>query len=64
MVTQRRSPKPKEKQSSAMKELRAQLAEANETLRAIHEGDVDAVIVSGSMGEQVSNDQDSLSPKP
>ncbi|MCE5278516.1 MAG: response regulator [Planctomycetaceae bacterium] len=35
------------------KELRAQLAEAQETLRAIHEGEVDAVIVSGSQGEQV-----------
>ena len=36
-----------------MKELRAQLDEANETLRAIREGEVDAVIVSGSQGEQV-----------
>lgn len=34
-------------------DLRTQLAEAQETLRAIHEGEVDAVIVSGSQGEQV-----------
>ena len=34
-------------------ELRAQLAEAQETLRAIREGEVDAVIVSGTKGEQV-----------
>ena len=36
-----------------MEELQAQLAEAEETLRAIREGEVDAVIVSGSRGEQV-----------
>jgi PAS domain S-box-containing protein len=41
------------KRSSEIQELRAQLAEANETLRAIREGEVDAVIVSGSKGEQV-----------
>ena len=34
-------------------ELRARLAEAEETLRAIREGEVDAVVVSGSLGEQV-----------
>jgi PAS domain S-box-containing protein len=34
-------------------ELRFRLAEAEETLRAIREGEVDAVIVSGSKGEQV-----------
>ena len=34
-------------------ELRARLAEAEETLRAIHEGEVDAVIVSGSKGDRV-----------
>jgi PAS domain S-box-containing protein len=36
-----------------VEELRSQLAETQETLRAIHEGEVDAVIVSGSKGEQV-----------
>ncbi len=39
--------------SREVEELRAQLAEANETLRAIREGEVDAVIVSGSKGDQV-----------
>jgi PAS domain S-box-containing protein len=34
-------------------ELRARLAEAEETLRAIREGEVDAVVVSGLKGEQV-----------
>jgi PAS domain S-box-containing protein len=34
-------------------ELRARLAEAEETLRAIREGEVDAVIVSGSRGDLV-----------
>ena len=34
-------------------ELRNRLAEAEETLRAIREGEVDAVVVSGSKGEQV-----------
>ncbi len=33
--------------------LRARLAEAEDTVRAIHEGDVDAIVVSGSRGEQV-----------
>jgi hypothetical protein len=46
-------PMKQENPSSEMEELRAQLAEAQETLRAIREGEVDAVIVSGSMGEQV-----------
>ena len=36
-----------------IEELQARLAEAEETLRAIREGEVDAVIVSGSHGEQV-----------
>jgi PAS domain S-box-containing protein len=53
MVLQKRPNKPKGKQSPEMEELRAQLDEANETLRAIREGEVDAVIVSGSKGEQV-----------
>ena len=34
-------------------ELRARLAEAEETLRAIREGEVDAIVVSGSRGEQI-----------
>ena len=34
-------------------ELQARLAEAEETLRAIREGEVDAVVVSGAKGEQV-----------
>jgi signal transduction histidine kinase len=53
MITPKRSPKIKGKQSPELEELRAQLAEATETLRAIHEGEVDAVVVSGSKGEQV-----------
>jgi PAS domain S-box-containing protein/putative nucleotidyltransferase with HDIG domain len=35
------------------KELRVQLEEAEETLRAIHSGEVDALIVSGVNGEQI-----------
>jgi PAS domain S-box-containing protein len=34
-------------------ELKLRLAEAEETLRAIREGEVDAVVVSGAQGEQV-----------
>jgi PAS domain S-box-containing protein len=34
-------------------ELQARLAEADETLRAIREGEVDAVVVCGSKGEQI-----------
>ncbi len=33
--------------------LKAQLTEANETLRAIREGEVDAIVVSGDKGEQL-----------
>lgn len=36
-----------------IRELRARLEEAEETLRAIREGEVDAIVVSGSKGEQV-----------
>ena len=36
-----------------MTQLRAQLGEAEETLRAIREGEVDAIVVSGSQGDQV-----------
>jgi PAS domain-containing protein len=34
-------------------ELRARLYESEETLRAIREGEVDAVVVSGSRGDQI-----------
>ncbi len=34
-------------------DLRARLEEAEETLRAIHEGEVDAIVVSGSQGDRV-----------
>ena len=34
-------------------QLRERLAEAEETLRAIHEGEVDAIVVTGAKGEQV-----------
>jgi PAS domain S-box-containing protein len=33
--------------------LRAELEDARETIRAIHEGEVDAIVVSGKQGEQV-----------
>jgi PAS domain S-box-containing protein len=36
-----------------LEDLRARLAEAEEILRAIHDGDVDAVIVNGEHGDQV-----------
>lgn len=36
-----------------IEELKARLAETEETLRAIREGEVDAVVVSGSKGDQV-----------
>jgi PAS domain S-box-containing protein len=49
----KRSSKPQEQLLRENEELRIQLAEAQETLRAIREGEVDAVIVSGSQGEQV-----------
>ncbi|HEY3296321.1 MAG TPA: ATP-binding protein [bacterium] len=39
--------------SDEMAELRARLEEAEETLRAIREGEVDAVIMSGARGDQV-----------
>ena len=38
---------------SELKSLRAQLAEAEEVLRAIRNGEVDAVVVAGGRGEQV-----------
>jgi PAS domain-containing protein len=51
MATKRK--KTQGKTSQEIDELRIQLAEAQDTLRAIREGEVDAVIVSGSRGEQV-----------
>ncbi len=36
-----------------LEQIQARLAEAEETLRAIHEGEVDAIVVSGSRGEQI-----------
>jgi PAS domain S-box-containing protein len=53
MALKKRTQNPKGKRLSEIEELRAQLDEANDTLRAIREGEVDAVIVSGSKGEQV-----------
>ncbi len=41
------------KHQEQIDELRARLTEAEETLRAIHEGEVDAVVVSGGKGIQV-----------
>jgi PAS domain S-box-containing protein len=43
----------KAKLAQQNEDLRMQLAEAQETLRAIQEGEVDAIVVSGSRGEQV-----------
>ncbi len=40
-------------QTDEIAELRARLAEAEETLRAIRNGEVDAVVVSGAEGERV-----------
>ena len=42
-----------EDQQQKIEELEIRLAEAEETLRAIREGEVDAVIVSGTKGEQI-----------
>jgi PAS domain-containing protein len=40
--------------SRQLAELRSRLAEAQETLRAIRTGEVDAVVVAGKRGDQVS----------
>jgi PAS domain-containing protein len=53
MSAKKRSTKSEEEQRRRVEELEARLAEAEETLRAIREGEVDAVIVSGTKGEQV-----------
>jgi hypothetical protein len=53
MSPKERDVTPQEELERENDELRAQLAEAQETLRAIRDGEVDAVIISGSRGEQV-----------
>ncbi len=45
--------KTKEQLNEEVRELRARLGEAEETLRAIRSGEVDAVVVSGPQGPQV-----------
>ncbi len=45
--------KTRQQLASENEELRARLAEAEETLRAIREGEVDAIVVSGPGGERV-----------
>jgi PAS domain S-box-containing protein len=45
--------KPPAVESLGLEELRLRLAEAEETLRAIQSGDVDAVVVSGPEGQQI-----------
>ncbi|MCZ7402797.1 MAG: PAS domain S-box protein [Candidatus Methanoperedens sp.] len=45
--------KPQEELKLEVDRLRAQLAEAEETLRAIRSGEVDALVVSGEKGDQV-----------
>ncbi len=42
-----------EAQARENAELRARLAEAEETLRAIRDGEVDALVVHGANGQQV-----------
>ena len=45
--------KSKDKQLLQLEELRMRLEEAEETLRAIRKGEVDALVVSGPQGDQV-----------
>jgi PAS domain S-box-containing protein len=45
--------KPRSGEAGELESLRRQLAEAEDALRAIREGEVDAVIVSGSKGERI-----------
>ncbi|MFO7734471.1 MAG: PAS domain S-box protein [Candidatus Aminicenantes bacterium] len=45
--------KPRMKETGELESLRQRLAEAEDTLRAIREGEVDAIIVSGSKGERI-----------
>lgn len=53
MPARKRPTKREEEQRRTIEDLQIRLAEAEETLRAIREGEVDAVIVSGTRGEQV-----------
>jgi PAS domain S-box-containing protein len=53
LKTARRHPSSRGAPSGEFAELRARLAEAEETLRAIRSGDVDAVVVAGKQGPQV-----------
>ncbi|MEW6440544.1 MAG: PAS domain S-box protein [bacterium] len=53
MPTEKKPAKREKRLLQQIDELQLRLAEAEETLRAIREGEVDAVIVSGTKGEQV-----------
>ena len=53
MKTARREYSPRSAPSGELVELRARLAEAEETLRAIRSGEVDAVVGVGKRCEQV-----------
>ncbi|MBN2466061.1 sigma 54-interacting transcriptional regulator [candidate division WOR-3 bacterium] len=51
-MNERRTESPRELRAQ-LEDVRHRLAEAEETLRAIREGDVDAVVVSGTRGDQI-----------
>src|SRR6476660_3476653 len=53
MKTARRQRSSRRTQSRQLAELRARLAQAEETLHAIRSGKVDAVVVAGKAGPQV-----------
>ena len=46
-------PKTQQKSSSELEDLRRQLIDAHETLEAIREGEIDALVVSGKSGEKI-----------
>ncbi len=46
-------PKTQQKSSSELEDLRRQLLDAHETLEAIREGEIDALVVSGKSGEKI-----------
>jgi len=52
-MSHRRHPSSSDRLRAENAELRARLEEAEDTLRAIREGEVDAIIVSGSQGDRV-----------
>lgn len=52
-MSHRRHPSSSDRLRAENAELRARLKEAEDTLRAIREGEVDAIIVSGSQGDRV-----------